>query len=88
MPPSFPSIFIFSVESWLVSANAGVTCFRDSREPISALDIMTYVTPLMDDLDALFLCTISLKARAMRGSQCYILSKKQMFIKSNTMLRL
>ena len=24
-----------------------MTCFRDSREPISALDIMTYVTPIM-----------------------------------------
>jgi len=32
-------------ESWLVSA--GVTCFLDSREPISTLDIMKYVTPSM-----------------------------------------
>ena len=40
-------IFIFSATSWLVSAGAGVTCFRDSREPISALDVMTYVTPIM-----------------------------------------
>ena len=38
---------MFSVQSLLVGNGTSVTCLRKSREPITALNVATYVTPLM-----------------------------------------
>ena len=38
---------MFSAQSWLVGNGTSVTCLRKSREPITALNVATYVTPLM-----------------------------------------
>ena len=38
---------MFSVQSLLVGNGTSVTCLRKSREPITVLNVATYVTPLM-----------------------------------------
>ena len=38
---------MFSAQSLLVGNGTSVTCLRKSREPITALNVATYVTPLM-----------------------------------------
>ena len=38
---------MFSVQSLLVGNGTSVTCLRKTREPITALNVATYVTPLM-----------------------------------------
>ena len=38
---------MFSVQSLLVGNGTSVTCLRKSREPITALNVATHVTPLM-----------------------------------------
>ena len=38
---------MFSVQSLLVGNGTSVTCVLKSREPITALNVATYVTPLM-----------------------------------------
>ena len=43
----FEITFMFSVQSLLVGNGTSVTCLRKSREPITALNVATYVTPLM-----------------------------------------
>ena len=43
----FEITFMFSAQSLLVGNGTGVTCLRKSREPITALNVATYVTPLM-----------------------------------------
>ena len=43
----FEITFMFSVQSLLVGNGTSVTCLRKSREPITALNVATHVTPLM-----------------------------------------
>lgn len=43
----FEITFMFSAQSLLVGNGTSVTCLRKSREPITALNVATYVTPLM-----------------------------------------
>ena len=43
----FEITFMFSAQSLLVGNGTSVTCLRKSREPITALNLATYVTPLM-----------------------------------------
>ena len=43
----FQITFMFSAQSLLVGNGTSVTCLRKSREPITALNVATYVTPLM-----------------------------------------
>ena len=38
---------MFSAHSSLVGNGTSVTCLQKSREPITALNVATYVTPLM-----------------------------------------
>ena len=38
---------MFAVQSLLAGNGTSVTCLRKSREPITALNVATYVTPLM-----------------------------------------
>ena len=44
---SFEITFMFSAHGLLVVNGTSVTCLRKSREPITALNVATYVTPLM-----------------------------------------
>ena len=43
----FEITFMFSAHSLHVGNGTSVTCLRKSREPITALNVATYVTPLM-----------------------------------------
>ena len=43
----FEITFMFSAQGLLVGNGTSVTCLRKSREPITALKLATYVTPLM-----------------------------------------
>ena len=43
----FEITFMFSAQSLLFGNGTSVTCLRKSREPITALNVATYVTPLM-----------------------------------------
>ena len=38
---------MFSAQSLLAGNGASVTCLRESREPITTLNVATYVTPLV-----------------------------------------
>ena len=38
---------MFSAQSLLAGNGASVTCLRESREPITTLNLVTYVTPLV-----------------------------------------
>ena len=38
---------MFSAQSLLAGNGASVTCLRESREPITTLNLATYVTPLV-----------------------------------------
>ena len=38
---------MFSAQSLLAGNGTSVTCLRESREPITALNVATYVTPLV-----------------------------------------
>ena len=38
---------MFSAQSLLAGNVASVTCLRESREPITTLNVATYVTPLV-----------------------------------------
>ena len=38
---------MFSAQSLLVGNGVSVTCLRESREPITTLNVATYVTPLV-----------------------------------------
>ena len=38
---------MFWAQSLLAGNGAGVTCLRESPEPITTLNVTTYVTPLM-----------------------------------------
>ena len=38
---------MFSVQSLLAGNGASVTCLRESREPITTLNVATHVTPLV-----------------------------------------
>lgn len=49
---------MFSVQSLLVGNGTSVTCLRKSREPITALNVATYVTPLM--VRNFWLCVVQL----------------------------
>ena len=50
----FEITFTFSAQSLLVGTS--VTCLRKSREPITALNVATYVTPLM--VRSFWLCKV------------------------------
>ena len=43
----FEITLMFSVQSLLVGNGTSVTCLRKTREPITALNVATFVTPLM-----------------------------------------
>ena len=38
---------MFSAQSLLAGNGASVTCLRESREPITTLNVVAYVTPLV-----------------------------------------
>ena len=38
---------MFSAQSLLAGNGASVTCLQESREPITTLNVATYVTPLL-----------------------------------------
>ena len=40
-------MLMFSAQSLLAGNGASVTCLRESREPITTLNLATYVTPLV-----------------------------------------
>ena len=44
---NFEITFMFSAQSFLAGNCASVTCLRESREPITTLNVATYVTPLV-----------------------------------------
>lgn len=49
---------MFSAQSLLVGNGTSVTCLRKSREPITALNVATYVTSLMVRKFWLCYCTL------------------------------
>ena len=53
----FEITFMFSAQSLLLGNCTSVTCLRKSREPITACNVATYVTPLMVRNFWLWLCT-------------------------------
>ena len=50
---------MFSAQILLAGNGASVTCLRESREPITTLNLATYVTPLV--VRNFWLCTIKAK---------------------------
>ena len=44
---NFEITFMFSAQSLLAGNGASVTCLRESREPITTLNVATDVTPLV-----------------------------------------
>ena len=60
---------MFSVQSLLVGNGTSVTCLRESREPITALNVATYVTPLM--VRNFWLCQHYLQIGSRTHTSCF-----------------
>ena len=57
---------MFSAQSLLAGNGASVTCLRESREPITTLNVATYVTPLV--VRNFWLCSGSVVVAGMSSS--------------------